>query len=140
VAGIYGPDRLPLDRIRQGLPLVQEADAPFSNRIHVLDLVTALEAAMDRGVSGAVYNACDSNPTTMTDYFLRVADALGLPRPPLISLADAADQLSEGMLSYLSESRRLSNRKLLGELGVTLRYPTLAEGLAEIAGSRVQPQ
>jgi len=34
------------------------------------------------------------------------------------------------MLSYLGESRRLDNRKMLGQLGVTLRYPDLASGLA----------
>ena len=132
VAGIYGPDRLPLERLRQGLPLVREEDAPYSNRIHVEDLVAALEAAMERGTPGAVYNAADGHPSTMTDYFLRVADATGLPRPPLIGLAEAADQLSEGMRSYLAESRRLSNRRLVEELGVRLRYPTLADGLAEV--------
>ena len=132
VAGIYGPDRLPLERIRRGLPLVREEEAPYSNRIHVTDLVSALEAAMERGEPGAVYNACDGHPTTMTDYFLRVADAAGLPRPPLITLAEAADQLSEGMLSYLGESRRLSNRKLREGLGVVLLYPTLSHGLEAI--------
>lgn len=130
VAGIYGPDRLPLERIRQGLPLVRPDEAPYTNRIHVEDLVAALVAAMERGVNGAVYNACDGHPSTMTDYFLAVADAAGLPRPPLITLADASGQLSEGMLSYLAESRCLSNRRLVEELGVRLRYPTLAEGLA----------
>ncbi len=133
VAGIYGPDRLPLDRIRQGVPLVRPEEAPFTNRIHVVDLVAALEAAMERGASGAVYNACDGHPSTMTDYFLAVADAAGLSPPPLISLAEASGQLSEGMLSYLAESRRLSNRKLIDELGLNLRYPTLADGLRELA-------
>jgi nucleoside-diphosphate-sugar epimerase len=132
VAGIYGPDRLPVERIRRGLPLVREEEAPFSNRIHVDDLVAALEAAMDRGTPGAVYNACDGHPSTMTDYFLRVADAVGLPRPPLIPLAEANSRLSEGMVSYLSESRRLSNRRLVEELGVRLSYPTLADGLREV--------
>jgi hypothetical protein len=43
---------------------------------------------------------------------------------------DAAGQvLSEGMLSYLRESRRIDNRRMLDELGVTLRYPTLEAGL-----------
>jgi hypothetical protein len=66
----------------------------------------------------------------MTCYFNRVADFLGLPRPPVIPLAQAQQQLSPGMLSYLKESRRLSNRKLLEELGVELDYPDLQKGLA----------
>jgi nucleoside-diphosphate-sugar epimerase len=84
---------------------------------------------MERAPSGALYNACDGHPSTMTDYFLDVAAAAGLPNPPLISLEEAADRLSEGMLSYLSESRRLRNDRLRDELGLVLRYPSLAEGL-----------
>jgi nucleoside-diphosphate-sugar epimerase len=131
VAGIYGPGRLPLERIRRGLPLLREEESPYSNRIHVDDLVAACVGAMERGEPGAVYNVCDGNPTTMTDYFLRVAEAAGLPRPPLLSMEEAAGELSEGMLSYLRESRRLSNRRMRAELGVTLRYPDLATGVAD---------
>jgi nucleoside-diphosphate-sugar epimerase len=138
VAGIYGPDRLPLERIRQGLPLVRPEEAPFTNRIHVVDLVAALEAAMERAPSGGLYNACDGHPSTMTDYFLAVAGAAGLPPPPLIPLAEASGQLSEGMLSYLAESRRLSNRRLIEGLGLSLRYPTLADGLRELDRSARQ--
>jgi nucleoside-diphosphate-sugar epimerase len=129
VAGIYGPERLPLERIRAGTPMVRPQEAPYTNRIHVDDLVTACIAAMERAPSGAVYNACDGHPSTMTDYFLDVAAAAGLPSPPLISLEEAADRLSEGMLSYLSESRRLHNDRLRDELGVVFRYPSLADGL-----------
>ncbi len=139
VAGIYGPDRLPLERIRRGLPLVRPEESPFSNRIHVDDLVSACIAAMDRGASGAVYNACDGSPSTMTDYFLAVADAAGLPRPPLIPMAEALGQISEGMLSYLGESRRLSNRRLVEDLGVAVRFPTLADGLGDILRRRSAP-
>lgn len=129
VAGIYGPGLLPLERIRQGLPLVRAEEAPYTNRIHVDDLVAVCVAAMDRGPNGARYNVSDGHPSTMTDYFFRVADATGLPRPPTLPLAEADQHLSAGMLSYMRESRRLSNQRLLAELGVTLRYPTLAEGL-----------
>ncbi len=129
VAGIYGPGRLPLERLRQGLPLVREEEAPWSNRIHITDLVEACVAAMERGAAGAIYNVCDGHPTTMTDYFLRVADAAGLPRPPLIPLREAAREVSAGMMSYLAESRRIGNRRLRQELGVSLRYPDLASGL-----------
>jgi nucleoside-diphosphate-sugar epimerase len=129
VAGIYGPGKLPLARLESGRPMVAESDAPITNHIHTLDLVTICQLAMERGVSGEVYNVCDGHPGNMTGYFNAVADFFGLVRPPVISLEEARAQLSPGMLSYLGESRRLSNRKLVEELGVTLRYPTLAEGL-----------
>jgi len=130
VAGIYGPGRLPLDRLRRGLPMVAEDEAPWTNRIHADDLSAVCVAAMDRAPSGAVYNVSDGHPGNMADYFNRVADLAGLPRPPVVRLADADGRLSEGLLSYLRESRRLDNRRMLRELGVTLRYPMLDEGLA----------
>ena len=129
VAGIYGPGRLPLDRLRRRLPMVPEDEAPWTNRIHADDLAAVCVAAMDRAPSGAVYNVSDGHPGNMADYFNRVADLAGLPRPPVIRLADADGRLSEGLLSYLRESRRLDNRHMLHELGVALRYPTLYAGL-----------
>jgi nucleoside-diphosphate-sugar epimerase len=129
VAGIYGPGKLPIARLRKGAPMVAERDAPWTNRIHADDLAEVLLAALARGRDGEVYNACDGHPGNMADYFNRVADLAGLPRPPVIDRAQAGEQLSAGLLSYLAESRRLSNRKLLVELGVTLRYPSLDQGL-----------
>jgi nucleoside-diphosphate-sugar epimerase len=134
VAGIYACDRLPIARIESGQPVVSAAEAPWSNRIHAADLVDICVAAMERAPTGAVYNVCDGEPSTMTDYFLRVAAAAGLPAPPQIPLAEAPDKVSAGMLSYLRESRRLSNHKLVRELGVPLRYPNLEAGLAECFG------
>jgi nucleoside-diphosphate-sugar epimerase len=134
VAGIYACDRLPIARIESGQPVVSAAEAPWSNRIHAADLVDICVAAMERAPTGAVYNVCDGEPSTMTDYFLRVAAAAGLPAPPQIPLAEAPDKVSAGMLSYLRESRRLSNLKLIRELGVALRYPNLEAGLAGCFG------
>ena len=130
VAGFYGPGRLPLQRLREGLPLVCEEEAPFSNRIHIDDLVSVCVAAMTQGRSGELYNVSDGHPTTMTDYFDRIADLAGLRRPPKISLEQAKRQLSPGILSYLQESRRLCNHKMLKELEIELKYPDLACGLA----------
>jgi nucleoside-diphosphate-sugar epimerase len=129
VAGIYGPGKLPIKRLRSGQPMVSETDSPITNHIHSYDLVQVCLAAMQRGSSGEIYNVSDGHPGSMTGYFNQVADFLGLPRPPVISMAEAERQLSPGMLSYLGESRRLSNRKLLAELGIVLRYPGLQEGL-----------
>jgi len=130
VAGIYGPGKLPLARLKAGEPVLREAESPFSNRVHVDDLVTVCRAAMERGWPGAVYNVTDGRPTTMTDYFNHVADAFHLPRPPQVGRKEAPQQMSEGMMSYLAESKRVGNRLLHTELAVLLRYPDLASGLA----------
>ncbi|USF87567.1 SDR family oxidoreductase [Candidatus Endoriftia persephone] len=129
VAGIYGPGKLPQARLQNAVPMVCQAESPLTNHIHSLDLVEICVAAMQRGHNGEVYNVSDGQPGSMTDYFIQVADFLGLPRPPLISLEEAKQQLSPGMLSYLAESRRLDNRKMLEELAVQLRYPNLDLGL-----------
>ena len=130
VAGIYGPGKLPIARLQQQQPMISAAEAPWTNRIHIDDLVTVCEAAMAVGRSGEIYNVSDGNPGNMRDYFDRVADLYGLARAPSISLAEAHATLSPGMLSYLGESRRIDNRRLREELGVVLRYPNLSEGLA----------
>lgn len=129
VPGIYGPGRLPVERLRQGLPVVREDEAPWTNRIHAEDLARAALAAMDRGIAGRAYNVSDGHPTTMSDYFVRCARLLQLPEPPRVTMLEARGQLTPAMLSFLEESKRLVNTRMLDELGVQLRYPDLAQGL-----------
>jgi len=129
VSGIYGPGRLPVEAVRRGAPVVREDEAPWTNRVHAEDLATICVAAMERGRGGAVYNVADGSPGTITQYYNAVADLLGIARPPAVTMAEARKIMSPGMLSYLSESRRLDVRRMREELGVALRYPDLAAGL-----------
>ena len=130
VPGIYGPGCLPEKRLRSGEPVLREEESPYSNRIHADDLARICIAAARRVHPSLLYNVSDGHPTTMTDFFFRVADVLGIPRPPAISLEEARRRLGEGMLSYLAESKRIDNRRMREELGVELMYPDLAAGLA----------
>ena len=136
VGGIYGPGRLPVDRIKAGRPVLREEESGFTNRIHSDDLAHVCVAAMERGTPGGRYNVSDGRPGTMTQYFNAVADLLGLPRPPQITRAQAERQMNASLLSFLNESRRMDNRKMLRELDVTLCYPDLASGLAACAPER----
>ena len=129
VPGIYGPGRLPLERIRGGSPLLREADSPYTNRIHVDDLASTCIAAMTRGRAGAVYNVSDGHPSNMTDYFNQIADYARLPRPPTVARDEADAVLTPGIRSFMDESKRLVNRRMREELGVKLRYPNLKAGL-----------
>jgi len=130
VAGIYAADKLPIKRITSGEPIVKACDSGFTNRIHADDLSAFCVEALIRNVEPGVYNSCDGQPSTMNDYFTRVADALKLPRPSEIGLVEAQKILSKGMLSYLAESKRISNKKLLANFNTRFKYPNLSIGLS----------
>lgn len=122
VAAIYGPHRLPLDRLRRGEPVLRAEDSGPGNRIHVDDLVAACLASLTRPVAGVV-NVADDCPESMAAFTARVAALAGLPAPWEITWAEAQDTLSPGLLAFLQESRRVLNRRLVGDLGVTPREP-----------------
>jgi len=134
VPGIYAADRLPLERLRRGTPVLREEDDVHTNHIHAEDLGSIILAAFAaREVAGA-YNASDDTDMKMGDYFDLVADRHGLPRPRRVSMAEARLNVSPELLSFWSESRRLVNRRIKDELGVTLRYPTVREGVPVMSG------
>ncbi len=125
VSGIYSSEKLPLKRIKSNTPIVCQADSPYSNRIHSDDLVEiCIEAGISNEIIG-IFNCADGHPTTMYDYFIKVAEANHLPEPITISLHEARSQLSVGMLSYMDESRRINNKKLLEVFNLKLQYPYL---------------
>lgn len=132
VPGIYGPGKLPLARIKKGVPIVRQEDSPYSNRIHAYDLVKTCEKGLIKLDITGIYNVSDSHPSTMYDYFMRVAEAAGLPAPPAISLQQAKEVLTSGMLSYMRESRRIKNEKLLTDFNMQLMFPELKSGLCSI--------
>lgn len=129
VPGIYAEDRLPIARLEKGLPIVNANEAGFTNRIHANDLARACKAAMESEVSNHIINVTDGNPSTMTNYFNHVADFANLPRPPQVSVQEAQQTLSAGMVSYLKESRKIRNDKMLDLLEVELLYPDLKTAL-----------
>ncbi len=133
VGGIYGPGRLPVKRLQGRVPIIHEHLAPSTNRIHAEDLAQICVAAARRGRPDTVYNVSDGTDSNMTEYFNTVADFLKLPRPPTIDWEEAERTLSVGMMSYLKESRRMDNRRMLEELGITLQYPSLEAGLAAMS-------
>ena len=139
VTGIYGPGRLPLARLQQGAPVLCEAESPPTNRIHADDLALVCVAAAEKGEDGEVFNVSDGQPGTMTQYFNAAADLLGLPRPPQVTMAEAHEVMTPLMLSYLTETRRMDNRRMLERLGITLRYPDLKSGLQNVVAQLAQP-
>jgi len=139
VTGIYGPGRLPLARLQQGHPVLNEKESPPTNRIHADDLAAVCVAAAEKAADGEIFNVSDGQSGTMTGYFNAIADLLELPRPQQVSMAEANQVMNPMMLSYLKESRRMDNRKMIEQLGVVLQYPDLGSGLKNIIEQLDQP-
>jgi nucleoside-diphosphate-sugar epimerase len=132
VPGIYAEDRLPLTRVQQGTPGIVATEDSYTNHIHADDLACIAAVALQRGQACRVYHTSDDSDLKMGEYFDSVADAFSLPRIPRISRAEAQRVLPESLLSFMNESRRLTNQRLKRELKVRLRYPTVADTLATI--------
>lgn len=132
VPGIYAADRLPLERLKQGTPALLPADDPYTNHIHADDLAKIIVLAVFRAAPQRVYHTVDDSDLKMGDYFDAVADAFQLPRPPRLPREELVKQVSPMLLSFMSESRRLKNDRMKRELGVRLRYPTVADLLASL--------
>jgi nucleoside-diphosphate-sugar epimerase len=128
VPGIYGPQRLPLQRLLRGEPLLRPEDAGPGNRIHVDDLVAACEAVLEGPVDGVV-NVCDGDHRSTTEFMQELARQAGLPPPRLVGLDAARESISPGMLAFLAESRVVESRRMTGELGLGLLHPRFESGI-----------
>jgi nucleoside-diphosphate-sugar epimerase len=134
LAGIYGPGRSPLDALRAGRAQRIAKPGQVFSRIHVADLVRVLRASMARPVPGAIYNVADDEPAPPEAVVAYAAELLGVPPPPLVAFEDA--QLSPMARSFYADSKRVANRRIKEELGVTLLYPSYREGLRALIDER----
>ena len=132
VPGIYAADRLPLQRLQQGTPAIVADEDSYTNHIHADDLARCVVAAIRHAKPNRVVHTSDDSNLKTGEYFDAVADAYHLPRPPRISRAEAQSVLSPMMLSFMNESRRLTNDRMKQELKVVLRYPTVADALKKL--------
>ena len=132
IPGIYASNRAgghPRERLARGTAVLAAAHDVYTNHIHADDLARACVAALYRGRPQRVVHASDDTQSLMGDYFDLAADLCSLPRPPRITREEARQTLSPMLMSFMSESRRLHNQRLKGELRLRLRYPTVKEGL-----------
>jgi nucleoside-diphosphate-sugar epimerase len=130
LAGIYGPGRSAFDALRAGTAKRIDKPGQVFSRIHVEDLAQVLAASISRMRPGAVYNVCDDDPAAPEAVVAHAAILLGMPAPPLAPFEAAG--LSLMARSFYDDNKRVSNRLIKSELGVTLQYPDYRSGLAAI--------
>jgi nucleoside-diphosphate-sugar epimerase len=134
-SGLYGPGRvIGRDALREGKPIVGDPDR-YLNLIEIDDAARAAILALDRGTPGRLYLASDDEPMLRRTYYetlhARLPDA-----PPLRFLAP--EPHSPGALRDQS-NKRISNRRIKAELGLTLRYPNAIVGSTRDDSSKTGP-
>mmetsp|Transcript_21716 Transcript_21716/g.42672 ORF Transcript_21716/g.42672 Transcript_21716/m.42672 type:complete len:749 (+) Transcript_21716:484-2730(+) len=127
--GIYGPGRGPVARIRRGETTCIVKEGQVFSRIHVDDVVGALELSMSKPNPGRAYNVVDDEPEQndiIVDYS---CELLGVRKLTKQNYEDIKDTLSPFRRGFYAESKRVSNKRLKEELGYDLKYKTYREGL-----------
>ena len=127
LAGIYGPGRSALDTVRSGRAHRIVKPGQVFSRIHIDDIAAVLRASIERPNPGAAYNLCDDEAAPPQDVIAFACTLLGVEPPPEVPFEAA--ELSEMARSFYRDNKRVSNRRIHDELGVTLRWPTFREGL-----------
>ncbi len=123
LAGIYGPNRIPLAaKLKAGEPL-RVPQAGFLNLIHVDDIAAILCRMLRTTMAYRTYVLSDGRPVQRVEFYNELAARIGVTDPAFLP-PDPND----------SRQRRAGNRKvdptlLFSELGEGLRFPSYREGL-----------
>jgi nucleoside-diphosphate-sugar epimerase len=129
LAGIYGPERNALARLRDGSARRIIKPGQVFNRIHVDDIARAIMAVVAREASG-VFNVCDDEPAPPQDVIAHAARLLGVVPPPDEDYATA--QMTPMARSFYASSNRVRNARAKRDLGLELAFPTYREGLERL--------
>ncbi|MHA1127651.1 MAG: SDR family oxidoreductase [Alphaproteobacteria bacterium] len=127
LAGIYGPGRGPFAKVRAGTARRIIKKGQVFGRTHVEDIAQVLRASIAAPNAGAVYNVCDNDPAPPQEVIAEAATMLNLPLPEAVDFETA--EMTPMARSFYAESKKVSNRRILEELGITLKYPDYRSGL-----------
>src|SRR4051812_10451133 len=129
LAGIYGPQRNALARLRDGSARRIIKPGQVFNRIHVDDIARAIMAAVAREASG-VFNICDDEPAPPQDVIAHAARLLGVVPPPDEDYATV--RMTPMAQSFYASSNRVRNERAKRDLGLELAFPNYRVGLERL--------
>ncbi|QDT92709.1 SDR family oxidoreductase [Gimesia algae] len=136
LAGIYGPGRLlaRMEQINAGEPLAGRPDA-WLNLIHLTDIIQTI-LRCDKNVHlDDRYLVCDCRPITRQEYYETLARLLKAPEPRFASAVPGENSSKSTRFNSTERAsglnKRCDNRRLREELGISLTFPTIAEGLPD---------
>lgn len=108
VAGIYGPNRLPLQAAITQKPLLAPNESPYTNHIYVHDLSDIAYQLAQKIELNGIYNIADGKPKLFGTLQQQVAQALGLEAAPYEPWEQIWATSSPMKREFMLSSRRLS--------------------------------
>ena len=130
LSGIYGLGRSAFDRINnKSFKIVKSPNILFS-RIHIDDISSIIQKFIDNENLKGVYNLSDNMPATSEAIYLEAFRLLKLKPPTSKSLDELS--LSKKAIGFFSESKKVSNKKLLNNLNYKLIHPDYFSGMEDI--------
>ena len=133
LAGIYGPGRNLLIKLREGEARRIVKPRQIFNRAHVRDIAQAISLVMAESAPGGIWNVADEEPAPPQDVIAFAAGLLGMPPPPEEDFATA--EMTPMARSFYADNKLVSIQKLKRELGFSPKYPTYREGLQALAAA-----
>ena len=131
LAGIYGLGRSPMERLQKGKARVIRKPGLLFSRIHVDDIVELIRLCIERDNISGIYNICDNKPASSETVMKEASRLLGIDCPAPVSMEKL--DLSKKALDFYSESKKVSNKKLLKDFRYEMKHPDYFSGLKAIA-------
>lgn len=129
VAGIYGPQRLPVEAAKARTPLIEKDQAPLINHIYVRDLATIAYQLGQTKTPYSLYNIADGTPQPMGTLQQQVAHALNIPTAPYELWESAWEKASPMKREFMQGSKSLTIERLQSTLGNSLLFTSQNEAI-----------
>ncbi|HHL3493230.1 TPA: SDR family oxidoreductase [Legionella pneumophila] len=131
IAGIYGPNRIPVDAAKSKIPIIKSTEAPFTNHIFVRDLALIAYLLGQKQTPFTVYNIADGNPTHMGELQQAVARVLGIESAPYESFDQAWEKASPMKREFMQASKRLKINLLKTALGEDIQFTCMYDAIKQ---------
>ncbi|MCL9684673.1 SDR family oxidoreductase [Legionella maioricensis] len=131
VAGIYGPQRLPIEAAKAQTPIIEKDKAPYTNHIYVRDLAAISYLLAQCPTPHTLYNIADGAPQPMGTIQKKVAKALGIKPAPYESWEQAWERASPMKREFMQGSKRLQIDRLKQSLKSSLSLSHLNDAIQQ---------
>jgi nucleoside-diphosphate-sugar epimerase len=140
LGGIYGPGRSAIDTVMKEGPLskiqTMRSSRRYTSRVHVADISQALYTSIQNPSStSAIYNIVDDDPAPRDEVFEYARKLVENKLGTQIKKNLNAEESSLTRTVNFRGEKRVSNRRMKEELGVSLIHSSYKSGLQSIIDS-----